>query len=478
MPWGRTGRSVGSTATARGRLVVAALSCLGLAGCVSYAPLPVDAGAAQARLTARRLDGPDVTTALKSVGVSERPISDVERLAWTSVYYSPEVRAAYARWQVARAAAITAGARPNPQLDVSAERARSGAEAAPWTQGLSVGLAIETAGKRAARIAQAVADAERARFEFHDAAWAQRARVLDGMIGLDATTAPLEDTVRIQRARAVLMQRRLELGLSAAPQLTRLRLDQQSAETQLAEGLQRNAEARTAVAAALAVPVEAVQGVRASLSPMPVPSPDALPALGVQRLALLSRPDLLAALAAYDASEAALRLEVARQYPDVIVSPGLLWDAGVAKWTLAASLVVPLVDRNRGPIAEATARRAAAGAEVLRAQAVALSELDRARATYTAAFAGWQASRARVTQAERLQTSAERALRVGTGTRSDVLAAEFEARQAQVDAEHWRTETLRGLAAIESAQRHAIFAPPFDLERLDTFPLAEAVSHD
>lgn len=448
-----------------------------LSGCATYTAKPIDPDVTARSLSTRRLDDAALLAALASVKVDQRRSSDVTRLTWTALYHAPDVEAARARWRVARAAAITAGARPNPQLELSAEIPRASSEE-PWTRGLSVGVPIETAGKRGARIAQAVADAERARFELHATAWTQRGRVVDALINLDGSTTPLDDAVRIQRERVALMQRRVELGVANAADLTHLRLDERATETQLAEAQQRRAEARAELAAALAVPVEALSALESAISAIDLPAPEALPSLELQRSALTSRPDVSAALAAYAASEAALRLEAARQYPDVTLGPGLLWDAGVAKWTLAASLVLPLFDRNQGPIAEANARRQVAAAEVLKAQSSALAELDRARASYVSAYRGRQSAAARVTQAERLLASAQRALRVGTGTRSDMLAAELEARQAGADAEHWRIDALHAFAALEAAQRLALLDPPFDVERLDAFPLAEDAMHD
>ena len=47
-------------------------------------------------------------------------------------------------------------------------------------------------------------------------------------------------------------------------------------------------------------------------------------------MALLGRSDILSALADYAASQAALQLAVAKQYPDVHLTPGYSWNAGGA----------------------------------------------------------------------------------------------------------------------------------------------------
>ena len=67
------------------------------------------------------------------------------------------------------------------------------------------------------------------------------------------------------------------------------------------------------------------------------------PAVTVEELAdarresLRSRSDVLAALARYEATQTALQLEVARQYPDFHVGPGYQYDLGENKWSVALS---------------------------------------------------------------------------------------------------------------------------------------------
>ena len=73
--------------------------------------------------------------------------------------------------------------------------------------------------------------------------------------------------------------------------------------------------------------------------------------------ALLGRADILAALAEYAASQSALQLEMAKQYPDIHLNTGYEYDQGLQKWgLLGLGTELPLLNRNQGPIAEASAR--------------------------------------------------------------------------------------------------------------------------
>jgi outer membrane protein TolC len=96
----------------------------------------------------------------------------------------------------------------------------------------------------------------------------------------------------------------------------------------------------------------------------------------------LHRADIRRSLLEYAAAEARLRLEIANQYPDVQLSPGYAFDEGHHKITFGPGFPIPLLNRNRGPIAEAEARRAEAEARFDALQARAIGEMEMALARY------------------------------------------------------------------------------------------------
>lgn len=434
-----------------------------LGGCVTYTPHPLDAGAIESRLERRSLDDAALTAWLASHGSPHAREWGLDRLGWASLYYSADVQVARSQWQSARAAAITAGARANPQLDVTSEYNRDAvAGEDPWTRGLSLTIPVDLAGKRHARLAAAVAKEEQARLEYADAAWTARRQVRDALVRLLAPATPLQSQADAQAERVRLMQRRFEVGLAGRPDLTQARLSLQGVETEAADARRELDESRAALAAAVGVSVDALAKVTLSLRDVEQPPPlDQLPTLALQREALLRRPDVLAALAGYQATEAALHLEVAKQYPDFALSPGLLWDAGAAKWTLGLSLVLPLLDRNRGPIAEAQSQREEAAARVIQAQAKALAELEQARASYAASLDALHAADLQVVSSTSLLGAAQRAQAAGTGIRSDVLGAQAEQASAQARRQRALMQTEKALGALEDAIRTPITGSAF-----------------
>jgi len=141
----------------------------------------------------------------------------------------------------------------------------------------------------------------------------------------------------------------------------------------------------------------------------------------------LNRADVRGALAEYAASQAALQLEIANQYPDIHLGPGYGWNtgnAGDSAWELGLTVTLPMLNHNQGPVAEAEAKRAQAAAHFLAVQANAVAEIDSALAGYRAALQ--QVNTAKALRANSLkQLNAVRA-RVQAGEVEPLAAANAE----------------------------------------------------
>jgi len=171
----------------------------------------------------------------------------------------------------------------------------------------------------------------------------------------------------------------------------------------------------------------------------------------LRREALQTRSDILAALADYGASQSALQLEIARQYPDVRIGPGYEYDQGLNKWsTIGVSLELPVLNRNAGPIGEADARRTEAAARFAELQATVVDEIDRALASRDASREALARSEA-VLGAERERVdSATRAFAAGASDRLVLRTAEvayIRAERVHLDAQVRLQQALGDLEA-------------------------------
>jgi cobalt-zinc-cadmium efflux system outer membrane protein len=163
-------------------------------------------------------------------------------------------------------------------------------------------------------------------------------------------------------------------------ELSRTRLSISLIEGQLAE-------TKAALAASIGIPVAGLRGFDFSWTDLnSPPSAESLSPVEIQRDAVLNRLNVRRALAQYAAAEADLQLEISKQYPDLQIGTGYTYEETNNFFTLGLSTILPLFNRNQGPIAAAEARRKEAGASFLEKQAQVIAVGERALALYKAAL--------------------------------------------------------------------------------------------
>jgi outer membrane protein TolC len=306
---------------------------------------------------------------------------------------------------------------------------------------------LETAGKRGYRLQAARSLDLAARLELAQAAWTVRGAVRAALVDRLVASRSV-DLLRAESDRRAEQVRLLE-ATAAAGEISRqevstAEVELSRAHTAVAEADARSVESDAALAAAIGVPVAALQQVRLAWpeweSP---PSAESLPGDEIERDAVLNRLDVRAALAQYAAAESSLQLEIAKQYPDIDIGPGYSYEEKQSYFTLGLAATIPLMNRNQGPIAEAEARRRQAQADFVQTQTEVISRSKRALALYAAALEG-------LAEADRF---AGVQMRRGEATRKSVQAGE-QGRLDLDDAEIERSVAERArLDALAHAQR-------------------------
>jgi outer membrane protein, heavy metal efflux system len=122
----------------------------------------------------------------------------------------------------------------------------------------------------------------------------------------------------------------------------------------------------------------------------PGASPDAVTALdpaALQDRLLAGSPALAVALAEYEVAERRLEEEVRKQIPDLQVGPGYGTQDGDKQFNLGISMPLPILNANRGGIAEAAAERESARATVELELESAIGAAALRQAEWTAAAA-------------------------------------------------------------------------------------------
>jgi outer membrane protein TolC len=361
-----------------------------LAGCARFKPEPISPEGSAASFDSRSLTNEDLRAFLETnhVAAAEWPRRnwDLKALTLVAFYYQPALAEARAQYASARAAEITAGERPNPTL--TATPTYDTTTSPPWIPGVSLDIPIETAGKRGKRIDQAKFTSEAAKWNFVSAAWQARSKLRAALMNLRAAQeneSLLEQQELAQSNVVRLLEGQFEAGVISGYDVTQAKVAAETAQLATIDAKGQAEQARTQLAAALGVPLRALEGVEFDFGAID-DLPATLTAPEVQRDAVLNRADIRGALAEYAASQSALQLEIAKQYPDVHLNPGYELDQTDNKWTLGLTVDLPILNQNQGGIAETKAKRAEAAAHFLTVQANAIAEINSALAGYDAAL--------------------------------------------------------------------------------------------
>jgi outer membrane protein, heavy metal efflux system len=433
-----------------------------IAGCARFQPQPLAPEKTAAQLDARRLEDAGLKKFLeKNLGREmqtwPQPSWDLNSLTLAAFYFHPDLDVARAQWRVTEAGIKTAGARPNPSVTVTpAYDSQIPDSPSPWIVPVSLDIPIETAGKRARRIAGAQDAAQSAYWNLITTAWQIRSGVRASL--LDFTVAHRRvalqtEQLATQNQIVKLLQQRFEAGEISRPELTtaqialdKLRLDANDAQRQLAA-------ARSHLAEALGVSAAALDGINLAFD-FSARAPAELTSADARRVALLGRSDIRGALADYAAAQDDLRLQIARQYPDLHLGPGYAWNSGNVgdnEWSLGLTLELPILDQNQGPITGAKARRELVAAQFTALQAKIIGEIDRAVAGYRVAAEQLETGDALLAAEQKQRESVAAQLKAGAADVLDSAGAQAgldSARLAHLDGQ---VKFQESLGALEDA---------------------------
>jgi outer membrane protein TolC len=410
---------------------------LACAACVRYQPRPLDPTTHTADVFRRDLgDSTLMTVVTQHAGRPEANRWTDHQLALAGLTLRSDLRRLRAEWRGAKAAELTAAERPGIGVQGEVERRVGGREVEdPWVVGVSGVVQLELGGKRGARLQAARAGVTLAEGRL---VGASRAVAVETRLATAALVHALADAAEaseevraLERVHTLERSRFNEAALDAS-ELARTSTEIQNARLAQAEAEHRVLTARATLAAAMALPARALDSLVPVLDPphgcgsLDSIGPSAFTADAIQR-----RTEVATALAEYAVAESRLRLEVARQYPDLELGPGFVWDEGVHRWALAFALPALLGSRNRGAIVEADAARDVAGLHVAEVQDSVLADVDLAVQGCRGASLELAAAESVVAAAERLHRREQQAYERGETSGLEPARAELQLLRAQ-----------------------------------------------
>lgn len=374
----------------------------------------------------------------------------LERLVDEALAHNADLESAVARVREARASLGVARAAQSPTLDAAASTSRNHQSEKTFSSHrvtLEAGYEADLWGKLASTTAAArhqlfAAEWARAALE-----WSLTAAVAEACFGLAAVERQIaiSRAVRVSRSNTVTLRRK-EHGAGAGNEFDLRRAEAELSATD--STLAALGRERSALEHALALltgrsPEEIAKG-RFSYTELSEakPAQSILPQGAASDL-LVRRPDIRQAeeqLATANASMAAAR---AATLPSIRLSGSVgsdartlsdLFSGPAAIWSLGASLAQPLLDggRLRSRVEEETARGEQALSAYRKAVATAVADVREAYANLDLTEQAFQAERNRVTSLARAHELAQRGHRAGALAYLDLLDAERNLYQAQL----------------------------------------------
>ncbi|WP_257389317.1 efflux transporter outer membrane subunit, partial [Tahibacter caeni] len=368
------------------RTVAAALLAAALAGCSLAPPLQL----------------PEIATGDRykeqAPWTAAAPADTLPRAAWWTVYAdaeldrlqqrllasSPDLAAALARYEQARAYGeqLRSGLFPSIGLSADATRARQSETRPPsgsalpryyesYDAGLAVGYELDLWGRVRNRVAAGEHARAAAAADLESARLSLQAELADDYIvlrGLDQQAALLAGTVAAYDKAVALTQKRRDAGIASGLDVARAQTQLDTARSQAAQNKAQRALAEHAIAALIGE-APATFTIAASDAPIALPNvPLDLPSTLLQR-----RPDIAAAQRRIAAANAEVGIARAAWFPSISLGANFGYQSNQAggwlsapnaAWAVGPSLLLDLFDagKRRAQTAQAEAALDEAGA--------------------------------------------------------------------------------------------------------------------
>jgi outer membrane protein TolC len=388
----------------RGVQKISVLTLLALSGCAHYQAQPIALADVVRTQAQHSLTAP--CCAALHVGTAWR---EAELVA-AALCFNPALARATAAVRLAALNGELAGRYPGLALIISAEYAPHAPETSKWLRAFSIEVPLDFGARKALRL-----DGARLNAMLSGVELALAQRQVAAQIGLSvlALRAALAEQ-RLLLRREMLWHDWLKftdqrIAEGQAVRTERLNAQHELLNVQAAVHQAQSAErdARGQLAQGLGVPLAQVLSL--ALAP-----PDAA-ALSIAPIAeaLPARGELLRALGQYQLAELALRLEIAKQWPELRLAPGYSWERGLVKLPLALSAMLPPLDGNRAAIAVALAARTLAARELELVQANITADIDLARTRRDATHVALALAREQLTLGKIAVDAAQAAFNLG-----------------------------------------------------------------
>jgi outer membrane protein TolC len=251
---------------------------------------------------------------------------------------------------------------------------------------LQIDIPVETNQKHFIRTEEAQHLAEVARMDIADVAWRLRYQLTLNITEYRAYIADLKHAKHIHNIHLEILkmlEKRLQLGLASQTEVLTARLNTQRQMAGIHQIESAIEKVIYQIAQNTGLPVSEIQRLPISLVDIDTQLQtfdqqfkQSTDLSAYREAALLNRIDIRRGIANYAASEAKLKLEIAKQIPDISLSPGVLYEYGDKIWSLGFASLFNLLKGNATLIKQAESLRDIEGANFLALQSSVIHTIE------------------------------------------------------------------------------------------------------
>ncbi len=311
---------------------------------------------------------------------------NTDNLLASLYFYNTKIKTAERQYQTIKSDEVIAKFRPQSSLGIEVGSGNgANDDLSKDVEGLGVMFPLETANKRLIRYEIALNTSQSAYEDYRLLSWNER------LILISAITQYAFNIKKINAVKNELFSRqsiylmskkRFEKGIEDNIQLQQSKIALQITENTL-KNLQLNQlSIRKQIAQNAGIKIQHLEKSPILADSIIKNLMSKIGAINDQNISLTreqaiqSRIDLRRELANYAKAEANLKLEVAKQYPDIKFSPAYLYDFGDKIWTLGISTLIPNLEKNKALITKAENFRESESSRIIDLQLTISNEID------------------------------------------------------------------------------------------------------
>jgi outer membrane protein, heavy metal efflux system len=306
---------------------------------------------------------PTLNRFLESNGLSAESLQSnlfsINRLYLTSVYYDPAMQVAYKEWKKAKIVVDHSGYKINPEISLPFEHHSDTSDGqSEWTIGVVLSFIYERKSKQEARKAQADVHLLNASLEIRRLALERYGLFEEKYHAYGvrkAKNSEIRNEIKVLKDLLAQLLNKYELGAVSQFELNSVKLELQRGLFQLSvqeNKLQEDEDELLAMTHLVHSELDAIEieTIHPLIFAKSAYQESELLGAGFSELQismLANHIDMAIQLNEYAQSEAELRLEIEQQYPDLVLSPGFIFDQTDNIWALGSSWILPLFENTQ-----------------------------------------------------------------------------------------------------------------------------------